>query len=153
MSNLNLISGNAAVEVFLTDLVKFLGIDLGERTMESSSEVYQLGLKPLPPGVKAVSSRQQFILNVVSQVLIIVLILKVDLVRHHGVLVTKAGLSRILLNGANDPKSLVRAALIELYGKEALKKMSGTRSLQKHVVDAIQGNNYQYSISIISMFL
>lgn len=63
-----------------------------------------------------------------------------DLVKHHGVLVTKAGLSRILLNGANDPAKLVRAALIELYGTEALKKMAGTKSLQTHVRAAIQGN-------------
>ncbi|XP_034241790.1 uncharacterized protein LOC117645633 [Thrips palmi] len=109
--------GNAAIECFLSDLVKFFGMGLGERYKEcpDNDQFYQLVLKPLPPGLKVV-----------------------DLVKHHGVLVTKAGLSRILLSGGDDPRALVRAALTELYGRDQLMKMSGTKSLQKYVLDAIQ---------------
>lgn len=110
----------------------------------SEKDNYQLILKPLTPGLKVVRAwstvTDATLCRFKSIIFLMSNVFQVDLVKHHGVLVTKAGLSRILLSGGDDPRALVRAALLELYGKEELKKMSGTKSLQKHVLDAIQSN-------------
>lgn len=43
------------------------------------------------------------------------------------------------MTGNSDPKALVRACLLELFGKEVLKRMKGSKTIQKNVLDAING--------------